>query len=57
MEPTFSYLQNELELDGARVMGIDGSSQIIMVSGKAPGIEREHVLSKVLLDILDIHRK
>ncbi|CAL9766788.1 unnamed protein product [Musa acuminata subsp. burmannicoides] len=42
-------LQNELELDGARVMGIDGSSQIIMVSGKAPGIEREHVLSKISL--------
>ncbi|RRT73076.1 hypothetical protein B296_00033781 [Ensete ventricosum] len=49
MEPIFSYLQNELELYGSRVMGIDGSSQIIMVSGKAPGIERDHVLSKISL--------
>ncbi|KAG6504058.1 hypothetical protein ZIOFF_036384 [Zingiber officinale] len=42
-------LQNELELHEARVMGIDGSSHIVIVSGKSPGIEREHVLNKISL--------
>lgn len=40
-------LQNELVLDGARVMGIDASRQILIVSGKAPGVGGEHVLSKI----------
>ncbi|KAI5017854.1 hypothetical protein ZWY2020_042742 [Hordeum vulgare] len=39
-------LQNEFVLDGARVMGIDVSSQIIVASGRAPGVSAEHVLTK-----------
>ncbi|XP_042440352.1 uncharacterized protein LOC122025584 isoform X2 [Zingiber officinale] len=39
--------KSELELHEARVMGIDGSSHIVIVSRKSPGIEREHVLDKV----------
>lgn len=40
-------LQNELFLDGARVMGIDASNQIILASGRAPGVGGEHVLTKI----------
>ncbi|KAG1355004.1 putative E3 ubiquitin-protein ligase RFWD3 [Cocos nucifera] len=40
-------LQNELALNGARVMGIDVSGQILIVSRKAPGVGGEHVLSKI----------
>ncbi|XP_062205298.1 uncharacterized protein LOC133907302 isoform X2 [Phragmites australis] len=40
-------LQNEFFLDGARVMGIDASSQIILTSGRAPGVGAEHVLTKI----------
>ncbi|EEE51342.1 hypothetical protein OsJ_32345 [Oryza sativa Japonica Group] len=39
--------KNEFFLDGARVMGIDASSQIILTSGRAPGIGAEHVLTKL----------
>ncbi|BAF27124.2 Os10g0545600 [Oryza sativa Japonica Group] len=44
--PCSFVLQNEFFLDGARVMGIDASSQIILTSGRAPGIGAEHVLTK-----------
>ncbi|VAI25878.1 unnamed protein product [Triticum turgidum subsp. durum] len=40
-------LLKELSFDGARVMGIDASNQIILASGKAPGVAGEHVLRKV----------
>ncbi|KAL6642752.1 hypothetical protein ACP70R_020933 [Stipagrostis hirtigluma subsp. patula] len=40
-------LQNEFFLDGARVMGIDASSQFILTSGRAPGVGAEHVLTKI----------
>ncbi|KAM0905582.1 hypothetical protein ACQ4PT_017290 [Festuca glaucescens] len=39
--------QNEYFLDGARVMGIDASSQIILASGRAAGVSIEHVLTKI----------
>ncbi|XP_062201481.1 uncharacterized protein LOC133904010 [Phragmites australis] len=39
-------LQNEFFLDGARVMGIDASTQIIFTSGRAHGVGAEHVLTK-----------
>lgn len=39
--------QNEFFLDGARVMGIDASSQIILASGRAAGDSVEHVLTKI----------
>ncbi|KAJ6851573.1 E3 ubiquitin-protein ligase RFWD3-like [Iris pallida] len=42
-------LQKEFAVDGARVIGIDVSSSILVISGKAPGVGREHVLSKVSL--------
>nr|CAD1835159.1 unnamed protein product [Ananas comosus var. bracteatus] len=42
-------LQIELTIDGARVMGIDAPSRIALVSGKAPGLGGEHVLSKISL--------
>ncbi|KAM3409551.1 hypothetical protein ACQJBY_002078 [Aegilops geniculata] len=42
-------LQNEFVLDGARVMGIDASSQIIVASGRAPGVSAEHVLTKICM--------
>ncbi|KAL5225623.1 hypothetical protein ABZP36_012262 [Zizania latifolia] len=45
--PCKFVLQNELFLDGARVMGIDASSQIIFISGRAPGAGVEHVLTKI----------
>jgi E3 ubiquitin-protein ligase RFWD3 len=45
--PCSFVLQNEFFLDGARVMGIDASSQIILTSGRAPGIGAEHVLTKL----------
>ncbi|KAF0928580.1 hypothetical protein E2562_006025, partial [Oryza meyeriana var. granulata] len=45
--PCNFVLQNELFLDGARVMGIDAWNQIIFTSGRAPGISAEHVLTKV----------
>uniref|UniRef100_A0A453JCA6 RING-type E3 ubiquitin transferase n=1 Tax=Aegilops tauschii subsp. strangulata TaxID=200361 RepID=A0A453JCA6_AEGTS len=40
-------LLKELSFDGARVMGIDASNQIILASGKAPGVGGEHVLRKI----------
>ncbi|KAJ1296387.1 hypothetical protein BS78_01G296400 [Paspalum vaginatum] len=40
-------LQNEFFVDGARVMGIDASSQIIFTSGRAPGVGAEHILTKI----------
>lgn len=40
-------LQNEFLVDGARVMGIDASSQIILTSGRAHGVSAEHILTKV----------
>ncbi|KAL6906451.1 hypothetical protein ACP4OV_004052 [Aristida adscensionis] len=40
-------LQNEFFLDGARVMGIDASNQLILTSGRAPGVGAEHVLTKI----------
>ncbi|XP_073000647.1 uncharacterized protein [Typha latifolia] len=42
-------LQNEMVIDGARTLGIDASSHILIVSGKAPGVGGEHVLSKISL--------
>uniref|UniRef100_J3N4L6 RING-type E3 ubiquitin transferase n=1 Tax=Oryza brachyantha TaxID=4533 RepID=J3N4L6_ORYBR len=45
--PSKFILQNELFLDGARVMGIDASNQIIFASGRAPGNGAEHVLLKI----------
>ncbi|CAN6288886.1 unnamed protein product [Urochloa humidicola] len=40
-------LQNEFLVDGARVMGIDASSQIIFTSGRGPGVGAEHILTKI----------
>ncbi|XP_037427031.1 E3 ubiquitin-protein ligase RFWD3-like [Triticum dicoccoides] len=40
-------LLKELSFDGARVMGIDACNQIILASGKAPGVGGEHVLRKI----------
>ncbi|WVZ57536.1 hypothetical protein U9M48_007911 [Paspalum notatum var. saurae] len=40
-------LQNEFFVDGARVMGIDASSQTIFTSGRAPGVGAEHILTKI----------
>ncbi|CAL4923649.1 unnamed protein product [Urochloa decumbens] len=40
-------LQNEFLVDGARVMGIDASNQIIFTSGKGPGVGAEHILTKI----------
>ncbi|XP_066389140.1 uncharacterized protein [Miscanthus floridulus] len=40
-------LQNEFLVDGARVMGIDASSQIIFTSGRAHGVGAEHILTKI----------
>ncbi|TVU31798.1 hypothetical protein EJB05_23499 [Eragrostis curvula] len=40
-------LQNEFFLDGARVMAIDASSQVILTSGRAPGVGPEHILTKI----------
>ncbi|XP_020587615.1 E3 ubiquitin-protein ligase RFWD3-like [Phalaenopsis equestris] len=42
-------LQNEIPVDGARVLGIDASSQILIVSGKKPGQDSEHYLNKISL--------
>ncbi|AQL06337.1 Transposon protein [Zea mays] len=39
--------KNEFLVDGARVMGIDASSQIIFTSGRAHGVSAEHILTKV----------
>lgn len=47
-------LQNELLLDGARVMGIDASNQIILASRKAPGLGQEHVFTKI--NMLSTHQ-
>ncbi|KAL5218307.1 hypothetical protein ABZP36_018991 [Zizania latifolia] len=41
------FLQNELPLDGARVMAIDAFNQIILASGRVSGVGQEHVLSKI----------
>ncbi|KAM0905579.1 hypothetical protein ACQ4PT_017290 [Festuca glaucescens] len=46
-DPCKFFLQNEYFLDGARVMGIDASSQIILASGRAAGVSIEHVLTKI----------
>ncbi|RLN16523.1 E3 ubiquitin-protein ligase RFWD3-like [Panicum miliaceum] len=40
-------LQNELFLDGARVISIDASNQIILASGRASSVGAEHVLTKI----------
>ncbi|KAL6847591.1 hypothetical protein ACP4OV_022617 [Aristida adscensionis] len=40
-------LQNELFLDGARVISIDASNQIILASGRAADLGGEHVLTKI----------
>ncbi|XP_066307527.1 uncharacterized protein [Miscanthus floridulus] len=40
-------LQNELPVDGARVMTIDASNKIILVSGRATAIGAEYVLTKI----------
>ncbi|KAL6649040.1 hypothetical protein ACP70R_013269 [Stipagrostis hirtigluma subsp. patula] len=40
-------LQNELFLDGARVLSIDASNQIILASGRAPDVAGEHILTKI----------
>ncbi|CAL4920331.1 unnamed protein product [Urochloa decumbens] len=40
-------LQNELFLDGARVIGIDASNQIILASGRAAAVGAEPVLTKI----------
>ncbi|KAH0470062.1 hypothetical protein IEQ34_001620 [Dendrobium chrysotoxum] len=42
-------LQNEIPVDGARVLGIDASSKILIVSGKKPGQDGEHTLNKISL--------
>ncbi|XP_062209560.1 uncharacterized protein LOC133911363 isoform X1 [Phragmites australis] len=52
LEPSTSVtvnfsLQNELFLDGARVISIDASNQIILASGRATGVDVEHVLTKI----------
>lgn len=41
------FLQNELPVDGARVISIDASNQKILVSGRATAIGAEYVLTKV----------
>uniref|UniRef100_A0A0D9VNF8 RING-type domain-containing protein n=1 Tax=Leersia perrieri TaxID=77586 RepID=A0A0D9VNF8_9ORYZ len=41
-----SKRQKEIVMDGLRVMAIDALNQIILASGKAPGVGQEHVLSK-----------
>lgn len=46
-DPCKFVLQNEYFLDGARVMGIDASSQIILASGRAAGVSAEHVITKI----------
>ncbi|KAK8948077.1 hypothetical protein KSP40_PGU013164 [Platanthera guangdongensis] len=43
-----SFGQDQLPVDGARVLGMDASSQILIVSGKKPGHGGEHILSKSL---------
>ncbi|KAF8780346.1 hypothetical protein HU200_001453 [Digitaria exilis] len=42
-----SYCVNELVLDGARVIAIDASSQIILASGRAAVVGAEYALTKV----------
>ncbi|GJN09358.1 hypothetical protein PR202_ga27359 [Eleusine coracana subsp. coracana] len=42
-----SKRQNELSLDGARVISIDASNHIILASGRAASVGGEHVLTKV----------
>ncbi|CAM0956301.1 unnamed protein product [Alopecurus aequalis] len=46
-DPCNFILQDEFFLDGARVIGIDASSQIILTSGRAAGVSVEHVLTKI----------
>ncbi|KAG8073091.1 hypothetical protein GUJ93_ZPchr0006g43206 [Zizania palustris] len=41
------FLQNELPLDGARVMAIDAFNQIILASGRVSSVGQEHVFSKI----------
>ncbi|GJN30032.1 hypothetical protein PR202_gb18306 [Eleusine coracana subsp. coracana] len=41
-----SKRQNELSLDGARVISIDASNHIILASGRAASVGGEHVLTK-----------
>ncbi|CAN6308340.1 unnamed protein product [Urochloa humidicola] len=40
-------LQNELFVDGARVIGIDASNQVILASGRAAAVGAEPVLTKI----------
>ncbi|KAF0932833.1 hypothetical protein E2562_012160 [Oryza meyeriana var. granulata] len=46
-----SKRQKEFVMDGLRVMAIDTFNQIILASGKAPGVGQEHILSKVNLSV------
>ncbi|KAK1283558.1 hypothetical protein QJS10_CPB21g00304 [Acorus calamus] len=39
-------LQSEINVDGARVFGMDASSQILVISRRLPGLSSEHVLTK-----------
>lgn len=41
------FLQNELPVAGARVISIDTSNKIILVSGRANAIGAEYVVTKV----------
>ncbi|TVU48673.1 hypothetical protein EJB05_08318, partial [Eragrostis curvula] len=45
--PNQSHHLNELFADGARVMSIDASNQIILASGRATSVCGEHVLTKI----------
>lgn len=40
-------LQDELQFDGARVLDIDASSHVLLISGKSPGWRGGHALAKV----------
>ncbi|RCV46966.1 hypothetical protein SETIT_9G574000v2 [Setaria italica] len=46
LEPSTSATY-ELFLDGARVIGIDASNQIILASGRAAAVGAEHVITKI----------
>ncbi|KAF8780271.1 hypothetical protein HU200_001947 [Digitaria exilis] len=43
-------LQNELFLDGARVIAIDASNQLILASGRATAVGPEYVLTKISMN-------
>ncbi|KAK1308374.1 hypothetical protein QJS10_CPA09g01825 [Acorus calamus] len=38
--------KSEINVDGARVFGMDASSQILVISRRLPGLSSEHVLTK-----------